>query len=58
MWMYIMAHIDKDKYVLQDFMTLLKENKIINVHMVLKLEACTSVVNQDQAFEVGFSNER
>jgi hypothetical protein len=26
--------------------------------MVLKLEACTSVVNQDQAFEVGFSNER
>jgi hypothetical protein len=22
-----------------------------------KLEACTSVVNQDQAFEAGFSNE-
>jgi hypothetical protein len=34
--MYIMAHIDKDKYVVQDFMSLLKEDKIINVHnMVL-----------------------
>jgi hypothetical protein len=59
MWMNIVAHIDKDKNVVQDFMSLLEENKIINVHtMVLKLEACTSVVNQDQAFEAGFSNER
>jgi hypothetical protein len=57
--MYIMAHIDKDKYMVQDFMSLLKENKIMSVHtMALKLEACISVVNQDQAFEAGFSNER
>jgi hypothetical protein len=27
-------------------------------HHSSKLEACTSVVNQDQAFEAGFSNER
>jgi hypothetical protein len=27
-------------------------------HYGSKLEACTSVVNQDQAFEAGFSNER
>jgi hypothetical protein len=26
-------------------------------HYVSKLEACTFVVNQDQAFEAGFSNE-
>jgi hypothetical protein len=26
-------------------------------HYGSKLEACTSVVNQDQAFEAGFSNE-
>jgi hypothetical protein len=32
---------------------------MMSVHtMVLKVEACTSVVNQDQAFGVGFSNER
>jgi hypothetical protein len=49
--MYIMAHIDKDNYMVQDFMSLLHT-------MVLKLEACISVVNQDQAFGAGFSNER
>jgi hypothetical protein len=31
----------------------------MSVHtMVLKLEACISVVNQDQDLEQGFSNER
>jgi N-acetyl-anhydromuramyl-L-alanine amidase AmpD len=56
--MYFMAHIYKDKYMVQDFMSLLKENKMMSIHfMVLKLEACISVVNQDQAFEAGFSNE-
>jgi hypothetical protein len=48
--MYFMAH--KDKYMVKDFMRLLKGNKMMSVHtMVLKLEACISVVNQDQAFE-------
>jgi hypothetical protein len=56
--MYFMAHIYKDKYMVQDFMSLLKENKIMSIHiMVRKMEACISVVNQDQAFEAGFSNE-
>jgi hypothetical protein len=33
----------------------LKGNKMMSVHtMVLKLEACISVVNQDQAFEARF----
>jgi uncharacterized protein YceK len=54
-----MAHIDKDKYMVQAFMSLLKENRMMSVHtMVLKLEACTSVVNRDQASEAGFSSER
>jgi hypothetical protein len=45
-------------YMVQDFMSLLKENKMMSVHtMVLKMEACTFVVNQDQTFEAGFSNE-
>jgi hypothetical protein len=40
-------------------MRLLKENKMMSVHtMVLKLEACISVVNQDQTFEARLSNER
>jgi hypothetical protein len=31
---------------------------MMSVHtMVLKMEACISVVNKDQAFEAGFSNE-
>jgi N-acetyl-anhydromuramyl-L-alanine amidase AmpD len=56
--MYFMAHIYKDKHMVQDFMSLLKENKMMSIHfMVLKMEACISVVNQDQAFEAGFSNE-
>jgi hypothetical protein len=56
--MYFMAHIYKDKYMVQDFMSLLKENKMMSIlFMVLKMEACISVVNQDQAFEAGFSNE-
>jgi hypothetical protein len=51
--MNISAHIFKDMYMVQDFMSLLKENKMMSVHtMVLKMEACTSVVNPDQAFEV------
>jgi hypothetical protein len=50
-----MAHIYKDKYMVQDFIRLLKENKMMNVHtMVLKLEACISIVNQDKAFGAGF----
>jgi hypothetical protein len=57
--MYIMARIDKDKYAVQDFISLLKKDKMMSVYtMVLKLEACTSIVNQDQAFGAGFSNER
>jgi hypothetical protein len=56
--MNISAHIFKDLYMVQDFMSLLKENKMMSVHtMVLKMEACTFVVNQDQTFEAGFSNE-
>jgi hypothetical protein len=56
--MNISAHIFKDMYMVQDFMSLLKENKLMSVHtMVLKMEACTFVVNQDQTFEAGFSNE-
>jgi hypothetical protein len=35
-------------------MHLLKENTKMSVHYVSNLEACTFVVNQDQAFEVGF----
>jgi hypothetical protein len=53
--MYFMAHIYKDRYMVQDFIRLLKENKMMSVHtMVLKLEACISVVYQDQAFEAWF----
>jgi hypothetical protein len=45
--------------MVQDFMSLLKGNKMMNVHtIVLKMEACISVVNQDLAFEAVFSNER
>jgi hypothetical protein len=56
--MNISAHIFKDMYMVQDFMSLLKENKTMSVHtMVLKMGACISVVNQHQAFEAGFSNE-
>jgi hypothetical protein len=30
-----MAHIDKDKYMVQDFMYLLKENIIMSVHTMV-----------------------
>jgi hypothetical protein len=30
-----MAHIDKDKYMVQDFMCLLKENIIMSVHTMV-----------------------
>jgi hypothetical protein len=33
--MNIMAHIDKDKYVVQDFKSLLEENKIMSVHTMV-----------------------
>jgi hypothetical protein len=33
--MNIMAHIDKDKYVVQDFMSLLEDNKIMSVHTMV-----------------------
>jgi hypothetical protein len=56
--MNISAHIFKDMYMVQDFMSLLKENKMMSVHtVVLKMEACTFVVNQDQTFEAGFSSK-
>jgi hypothetical protein len=56
--MNISAHIFKDMYMVQDFMSLLKENKMMSIHtMVLKMEACTFIVNQDQTFKAGFSNE-
>jgi hypothetical protein len=50
-----MAHIYEDKYMVQVFIRLLKENKMMSVHsMVLKLEACISVANPDQAIEARF----
>jgi hypothetical protein len=50
-----MAHIYKVKLMVQDFKSVSKENKMMSIHfMVLKMEACISVVNQDQAFETGF----
>jgi riboflavin transporter FmnP len=33
--MYIMAHIDKDKYIVQDFMSLLKGDKMMSVHIMV-----------------------
>jgi hypothetical protein len=37
----------------------LKENKMMSIlFMVLKMEACISIVNQDLAFEAVFSNKR
>jgi hypothetical protein len=53
--MYIMAHIDKDKYAMQDFMSLLKKGQNDEcTHYGSKLEACTSIVNQDQASGASF----
>jgi hypothetical protein len=40
-----MAHIDKDKYAVQDFMSLLEENKIMSVHtMVLNWKLAHSLL--------------
>jgi hypothetical protein len=33
--MNIMTHVDKDKYMVQDFMCLLKENIIMSVHTMV-----------------------
>jgi hypothetical protein len=33
---YYMAHIDKDKYMVQGFMCLLKENIIMSVHTMVQ----------------------
>jgi hypothetical protein len=39
-----MAHIDKDKYMVQDFMSSLKDNKIMSVHtMVLNWKLAHSL---------------
>jgi hypothetical protein len=39
-----MAHIDKDKHIVQDFMCLLKENMIMSVHsMVLNWKLAHSL---------------
>jgi hypothetical protein len=43
--------------LVQEFMCLLKENIDECTHYGSNLEACTFVVNQDQAFEAGFSNK-
>jgi hypothetical protein len=44
MWMNIMAHIDKDKYMVQDFMCLSEENIIKIVHtMVLNWKLAHSL---------------
>jgi hypothetical protein len=52
--MYIMAHIYKDKYGAR-LHEVIEKNKTMSVHtMVLKLEACIFVVNQDQAFGARF----
>jgi hypothetical protein len=54
---YYMAHLDKDKiYVARLHVFIEKEHNNECTHYGSKLEACASVVNQDQAFEVGFSN--
>jgi hypothetical protein len=53
--MYIMAHINKDKYVVQDFMSLLKENKIMSVHtMVLNLKLAHLLSIKIKHLEQGF----
>jgi hypothetical protein len=54
---YFGSHFQRQVYCarLHEF---IERKKMMSVHtMVLKLEACISVVNQDQAFEAGFSNE-
>jgi hypothetical protein len=50
-----MAHIDKDKYVVQILHEFIEKGQNDEcTHHGSKLEACTSIVNQDQAFGAGF----
>jgi hypothetical protein len=50
-----MAHIDKDKYVVQDFISLLKENKIMIVHtMVLNWKLAHPLSIKIKHLERGF----
>jgi hypothetical protein len=57
--MYIMAHIDKDKYMVQDFMSLLKENKMMSVHtMVLKLKLAYPFSIKIKHLEQGFQMKK
>jgi hypothetical protein len=54
-----MVHIDKDKYVVQDFMSSLKENKIIIVHtMVLNWKLAHPLSIKIKHLKRGFSNEK
>jgi hypothetical protein len=53
--MYIMAHIDKDKYVVQDFMSLLKKDKMMSVHtMVLNWKLAYPLSIKIKHLEQGF----
>jgi hypothetical protein len=50
-----MAHIDKDKYMVQDFMSLLTENKIMSVHtMVLNWKLPHSLSIKIKHLKQGF----
>jgi hypothetical protein len=50
-----MAHIDKDKNVVQDFMSLLEENKIMSVHtMVLNWKLAHSLSIKIKHLKRGF----
>jgi hypothetical protein len=49
------AHIDKDKHVVQDFMCLLKENMIMSVHtMVLNWNLAHSLSIKIKHLKRGF----
>jgi hypothetical protein len=53
--MYIMAHIDKDKYAVQDFMSLLKKDKMMSVHtMVLNWKLAHPLSIKIKHLEKGF----
>jgi hypothetical protein len=53
--MDIVAHIDKDKHVVQDFMCLLKENMIMSVHtMVLNWNLAHSLSIKIKHLKRGF----
>jgi hypothetical protein len=54
---YYMAHVDKDKiYGARLHVFIEREHNNDCTHHGSNLEACTSGVNQDQAFETRFSN--